>query len=73
MLPGRVVFMAALDSTDMSEFAVRRFASTTLVPSTDGLPLELFGPVFGKIGRLWLFSLFEGLVVCANFLPRRLV
>ena len=45
VLPSRVGLMATLDSTNMGEFAVRRFTSVTLIPPTNWLALELIRPV----------------------------
>ena len=60
--------MAALDSTNMCKFAVRRFASVTLIPPTNRLALELVRPVLWQGGRLvWLLP---RLILCLLLFPR---
>ena len=62
--------MAALNGTDMGEFAVLIFAGMALVSSAYRLSLVLVNPILREIIGLRPFCLLERLVVCARSLER---
>ena len=68
-----MAFVAALYGAHMGEFASRRFARTALIPPADRLTLVFICPVFGEVGGLRLLCLFKRLILCAKFLPWRLI
>ena len=68
-----MAFVATLDGAHVGELAARRFARPALVSPADRLTLVFISPIFGDVSRLRLLSLFERLVLCAEFLPWRLV